>query len=772
MYVDREKALHCAAFVLVIKTPERGMALKRLVWILLVLSSALSLVSAYHRIAAHVVARPMTTVMQVGRPFWIPFAPAVVNPRNTTTVGQLVMTAAHEADINMVRPSLGYTPSGTPSIMEFLYLTHHTRFFHGFSLRSGHFLTPGATQDGAALVSSVATGTPQQVGVLRVNRSVYMALQPLSRLPHFDVPWVGEYWVEASPQAYQLFVRDVVTAMNAKFSGGFVASDFTQGQSFDLASHASLGFAVWGSNFLQYALLFWGILVGITVVSLLYYGFSVAKRIGIYRLNGWSPGAIWYALVGRTVVLWILASAGIALLAGIVHYGLDEAWIGPLGGTMGVTDGLMLAASAVIWVYIHRVRIHDAVKQHRRTGAVLMMNVTVKAAAVVVLLVVGTAVWHEYQQLHTEKAVLAQWHHTQAMASFGVAYPVKVGYDRINDTEGGQSKSYVEARWLYPALARAGAIYLDARDYDEGALALPESRGFVRTVTVNPNYLAHYPIQTVHHQAVRVSETTRRWIVLVPEQYRPDRTKILKFVTEGRQSALEEEMSVLHTPAPPGLAHQKIQLIWIANGQPLFSWNPSVFPGQRNRIVSPIIQVQTLGNSLPEDWMNAITGGVASPLKIPLVHHSPAETIARWRPLLTRLHLADYLRTIMPVTQAVSHKIMILDRAIRWYVVLGTALFVMAVILMMQNTRVIFIHYQKRFLVRRLFGWGRLASYREGWAIIGASWVGQALAAVAVVGVKALAVAVPIGLAEIIIWAWTIRSVEQHQLAQRLKEGG
>ncbi len=750
--------------------------LKRLLWILLGLASLLSFVAAYHRIAANAVEKPMHTVMQIGQPFWMPTDPAVVNPRDTRQMGHILATAARRAQINLVRPSFGYTSTGQPAIIEFVYLTHATRLFQSLTLRTGHFPTPQETQEGTAFVSSVATGKTQQVGRLHVIVPVRVALRPLADLPAEDVPWAGEYWVDAgTSQAYAHFVQQVVTEMNAAFGHGnrpaFKASDFTQGSSINLASSATLAFAIWGSGFFQYSDVIWAILAGLTMVLLVYYGFSVAKRVGILKLNGWSTFSVWYVIVGRMVLIWILASAGLSLTAAVASYGLNLAWVAPLGMTTGATYVLVLAASAIFGLYVRWVRIQDVVKQQRRTGAVLAMNTALRMVGVIMLLVLGTALWHEYHQIRTQEVLLGQWHHHRTTQTFGIPYPIAAGHNLINIDQGNLSTGYIEARWLYPVLAHEGAMYLDASSYEEGALALPEIPGYVRMVTVNPNYLRRYPVETPDHHAVIVPNQTTAWVVLVPVQYRAQTVKIRRYVAQEQANTLQAETLVLHTPVPPRLQHQTIRIIWTANGQRLFSWNPTVFPTQGNCIVSPIIQVQTLGNTVPADWMNAFEGSVVTPLKIPLIKDSPTQTEGALSPILRQLHLTAYIHAIVPVNQAIHEEIRSLQLALQKYLLIGIGLAATVVVLMIQNAVVLFTRYQKRFLVRRLFGWGRLRAYRECFGIIGATWVGQVLIAMAFVGDKALLLAIPLVVADGLISMLTLESLERSYLAQSLKEG-
>ena len=715
----------------------------------------------------------MRTIMHRGRPFWMPVDPTVLNPRHARSIGVILASAAHRVHVNLVRPSLGYTMTGQPAIIQFVYLTHPTSLFRTMPLQTGHFPTPQETQEGSAFVSSSVTGEGQQIGQLRSAGAVQTTIKPLVDLPQSDMPWTGEYWVETSSTAkYQQFVQQVVNEMNARFvphnAVPYTASNFTQGSPASLTS--ATAFAVWGSGFFQYVAVIEGILVALTIIFMVYYGFSVAKTVGIFKLNGWSTISIWYAIVGKTVLIWAITSASLSLIVGVVLYG-TSAWIIALMATTAETYGLILLASGIFALYVSRIRIGDAVKQHRRTGGIFAMNTGLKILGIVLLLVLGTATWNEYSQLNSQVALLNQWHHHRTTHAYGVMYPITSGHNLLNVMQGNPGIAYVEARWLYPLLDHQGALYLDTRSYTESALSLPQSPGYVRMVTVNPNYLHTYPVETLQHKPVTVSDRTTAWVVLVPNEYRNHVTAIRQYVQQERANTLQAEALVFHTPVPRTIQHQTIRIVWISNHQRLFSWNPTVFPSQNNIILNPIIQVQTLGNTVPADWVNAVNGSVAAPLKVPLIHGNAGRTENELTPVLDRLHLHAYIHSIVPVQRAIQERIHTLQQGLARYLAIGAGLVATAIILIVQNARVLFTQYQKRFLVRRLFGHGRLSSYREYFGIVGLTWIGQVVVAFAIAGEKALILAAPLIIVDGVISTLTLASLERYHLAQKLKEG-
>ena len=152
-----------------------------------------------------------------------------------------------------------------------------------------------------------------------------------------------------------------------------------------------------------------------------------------------------------------------------------------------------------------------------------------------------------------------------------------------------------------------------------------------------------------------------------------------------------------------------------------------MFPAEGNIIIDPIIEVMTESNSLVADRSVARGRGARDPLKIKLINRDTALTYRTLQPELERLKLDDNLKHLITVDQFVLQEIHLLQEGVKrlWLVSLG--LIAGLLMLVIQNLTIFFNKYQRRFIVRRLFGTGFCRTYKEYVWLFSAAWGFQLL---------------------------------------------
>lgn len=176
------------------------------------------------------------------------------------------------------------------------------------------------------------------------------------------------------------------------------------------------------------------------------------------------------------------------------------------------------------------------------------------------------------------------------------------------------------------------------------------------------------------------------------------------------------------------MKNQQIKIIWLANNQQIFSFNPEVFPPENNVIIDPIIQVVTEKNSLCADRANMMNGGGGSdPLKVRLIDRDTALTLKTLEPELQRLKLDDNLKYLVTVDQFMLQQIYLLQQWMNQLWLTSLGLIAGLLFLVIQNLIIFFNKYQRRFIVRRLFGADFFRTYKEYILLFSATWVLQLL---------------------------------------------
>ena len=341
------------------------------------------------------------------------------------------------------------------------------------------------------------------------------------------------------------------------------------------------------------------------------------------------------------------------------------------------------------------------------------------------LVLINLSIFSQYAEIRAKQENLKSWEQSK---DYGVFYPVNVGYDVEDIQHGSPKTTAAEAIELYPVLNRMGAVFIEALMYDEMSLILNKDREGIRSVKVNPNYLREFPVYFAHNQPVQVTEDTSDWILLVPEKYSNRENEIMSYFHKERADAYEYEEHFFRRAVPDSVKNQQIKIIWLADDQKIFSFNPKVFPAENNMIIDPIIQVVTEENSICADRANIMTGGGGTdPLKVRLINRDTALTLRTLEPELKRLKLDDNLKHLITVEQFVLQQIYDLQKWMNHLLLISLGLIAGLLILVVQNLTIFFNKYQRKFIVRRLFGIGFFRTYKEYILLFSVTWAFQLL---------------------------------------------
>ncbi len=762
--------------------------MKKLLALFFLLASAFSFALTYSQVQQSAIEKAENADLGISRPLWIPDAPLFSSPNSWREVYPLLVRAAKRSRVNLFRISIGYTRQNQPEVTQYVLLTGPSNLYASYTLESGRFLTSTETEQGEAFISSAHTGNAHQVGTLKTfSGSVLIEIRPLWEAEAY-LPLAGQFSVEAATQSeYERFVNQLAAEVNHRFHGRlthpYTARDFIAGEA--PVSRPS-GFGTPGYGLLHYVQEIRFLVMFITVILLIYYGFHAAKRIGIMKMHGISNARIWFLLVGRFVLLCFLILSAACLLAGLAVPGTTVQFLAQIILTQCEMYALIAATSLIAYLYIARIRISDAIKKRKHTTSVLVLNTLVKAGWSIALVLLIFSTWNQYALRRSQQALLSSWQANPKASGYGIFYPMSVGHDFLGTAQGDDSAQYVETQWLYPYLNQRGALFINAEEYEESVLRLPEPPGFIRSITVNPNYLRRFLIYDVHRKPVRISDQTSDWILLVPEKYRSQQDNILAYFRSERQASHQAEKPF---PVPYRVKHQAIRIVWLANNQKIFSFDPEVFPQEHNEIVDPIIQVATLKNTVSTDGLGYVDGTESSPLKVPLIQGNPTLTLKSLEPKLHQLRLDDRLRSLVDINQAIQLSIYRLQVEMNVLLLVVLGLLVSSFFLVAQNLVIFFTKYGRQFLVRRLFGTGFVRTYKEYLLLFSCSWLGQSLVSLMLAwgaisngssGVNRVSVAaiVPIVVVlailigiELIASLGMLIRMERQNIAQGLKEG-
>jgi bacteriocin-associated integral membrane protein len=571
-------------------------------------------------------------------------------------------------------------------------------------------------------MSTMVAGSVE-VGVLRdFGGNDLVSIRPLQRA--FDsLPVAGTYTVESSTHAdYDQFLR--LFAQRIAANAGATPSPWSV-TDFAASTEQFPSIAAFNPNILnaiQY------LIISIVALLLVYWLLYEAKRAGIMKLHGFGTFRVWYYLSGQIILFALLASVVLSLLATLFVPNATADF------SISVVEALvrafiaMLAASLLTSAYIARIRLSDSVKNRKDTSGIFTLNTTLRTVGSVALIVIGAGLWLQYSNVAAERAKLGDWERTKG---YGIFYPVSVGNDLIEAQTGQAGPTAAEVDGLYPLLNEEGALYVDATSYEPSALSQALPTGAFRSMQVNPNFLRIYPLRDESGARITVSESTQDWIVLAPANLKARSNEILAFFRDSRHGAVQGERAVFGRPAAASFKDQRVRIIWMADRQQVFSFNPSVNPSGQNKIPDPIVQVMTTSNSFGVDRANSITGGPGTALKVHFVSAGPTATAGVLLPTLENLKLDDNLRHLVSMNEYVVSQVQTLQDGVRNVAITAAGLAVGMAVLIVEGLAILFARYSRKIVVRRLFGLTFRKRYREFLLFFVVLWIVQTAVALA-----------------------------------------
>ena len=709
-----------------------------------------------------------------GTAFAIPSNPTLADP---TVTAPLLATAARDAKVNVFRTAIEYGADDHSQIVLYALLAAPTHVDSAFALASGRWLTPDDSHHPERFLSTLDAGDPDQVGRLAdFGGGDDVTVRHLDQA--FDsLPVAGAYVVEAADRAstddfFRLFSNAASSAAGG--SQAFQPKDFRAEtpRFFGVESEAAPILIV--------------VQLMIVLATTLLIAFRVlhrAKAVGVMQLQGLGRAAIWYHLTGRLIIAVGLGSAVVVCAGTLLVRDSSAAFATEVALSIARAFAVMLVGSGVASAAILVSRPSDSIKNRKPTRALFALSALVKAAFTLALIAAVAGFWLQFRSAADERARLAGW---DLARGYGIFYPVSNGNDQVDMTAGQEGYTPAVVEGLYPVLDADGALYIDATAYEPTSVAAELEPGAFRAVTVNVNYLKRFPVRDPEGNPVDVDNAAVDWIVLVPERLRDREADLEAWFSQVQHSRRAAEAAFGGT-VPDAIANQGLRIVWLADGQDVFSFDPLVQPEAGNMIEDPIIEVMTAANSIGMDRANAITGDAAAALKVPLGGSAATAVLADLEPVLRSLTLDDNLRHLVTIDDYAALEVARIESTMGTIAVSCGVLLVGLIYLGATSIAVLFERYARRVVVRRLHGIGFVRRYREAVLVFGVIWTGQLLGALALnrLGTNAFAaggahrvaddavvaaVAVAVAVIEGAMSAVVITSIERRGIARLLKE--
>lgn len=624
--------------------------------------------------------------------FTIPDDVSICVPEVLFSALQETSQALH---VNIIRSRFRDSTYGRYVVEKYILLNSESYYCNEFNLSAGRFLTAqeSNSQEYHFLSTSPVEGD-RQVGTIRSHMlKIDVVVYPLFQ-EFYSFQASGLYYAELPETvSEEVFLQTLKQNLEMASDSSIHIADLTGSDTIVRIPTMS--------TFL-YDLIFYTLSV-LIFVFLLYYYFSRSKQISIMKLHGIPVNVItWKMQRSFHVVYW---GAAVIIFSVILVPIRDLSYcIQILVDIARLYVVLFSTLFAIGWIYTKNGKIQSLLKGHTETNGILILNTAVKCVCILICLYIGHSLVYYTSNIIYNKKIFREW---EQSSSYGVFYPLYIG-NELTAEERDKTEVAINQN-LYPILNSDGALFIDARDFDnENEAGFDHFQGY-RSITVNPNYLNLFPLYDEEGTKITVSEEEKNWILLLPQKYRAEREKIISYFQSVRSAHKEIDETYYHLETDESVNQQQIKVIWLADNQTIFCMNPRV--GENGCLRNVIIEVVTTSNRYSSDTECVLGSGSSDPLKIRL-SGSSNETYGDIQPILANLGLDDNLKYIVSVNDSILEHIAELNILLRKSVILAFLVLSTVIFISIQSISILFNKNKKAYLVKKLFGCSRLQVYR------------------------------------------------------------
>jgi|GEM_PF-4992179 len=693
--------------------------MKKYLIIFLILLMGLSFVSVYNQYSRQEFRRIRNLEEEFAELFMIPDDIELMIPEVTYP---LLFEIVEDLEVNIFRTS----QISENEIHKFVLLTNETEFFDHLTIKSGSRLSIADTQDHSLFLSTIETGDPNQIGhVTYFGDTAAVTIAPL--ITAFQtLPVAGRYFAELPTNVdLETFLQSFASRINEVWEAHhgeplripYEIQDFIVEDN----SNESTSFHLQTTDEIVVLTFI------MTLVTGIYYIASQGKKISILKLNGFSDGKIWNAVVVKLVNQVFSLTIGVSLVISLIlaSYYQNFNFMLSIIIRQLFMYGIMLFFSLSIFINLKRIPISQGVKNRNDTYFVFKLNTILKMGLTVIVLFIGSSIVQTYEGIRQQETALKNWEVSESFGVFGAWY-----FGNDDTEELWEAQEWTIMNELYPIINQMGGILAEFYDYTEDQLEDADLDYInriddynIRYGRVNLNYLESFPLLDIYNQPIVLNENDGEMIILVPEKYKQDEEWLLEFFMEERERPSHYNLDF---EVDSGW-DEGVRIIWLKNDQPVFSFHPNVFPGNNNEILNPIIQVITETNSFAYERQSVLGQGGRDPMKIKLIDNDPIQTREVLEPKLRELGLDDNLRQIIAVNEAILNQISDLRIEVNLLMFILGMVSIMVLGLALQNTVLFFNFFRQKFVINRVFGIGFFRTYRNYYYYLGKIWLTKIL---------------------------------------------
>ncbi|MCC0630553.1 MULTISPECIES: DUF1430 domain-containing protein [unclassified Clostridioides] len=618
---------------------------------------------------------------------------------------QIIKKVSNNMNVNIYRTCTKANKNGEFEYVKYILINNKsTDFFKSIDIDN---FSKRSNLEGNKFYGTENTKSKNQIGLIKdFGNNDKISIYDFNKL-YENFPVAGTYSVELSDGiSMSDFLSNLSTEINKNLNTNLKRSDLIAEETDEIQNKKA--------NFLFQLCTFISAIVSILLIIFII--FNNSKQISIYKLHGIKDKSIWNDLFQKYInvscFLFILFSVLISLF-----FGLPRDFISIVLFKQILYFILFSIISLVFYMYMSGCNINMNLKNKNSDIIIVIFNYTFKIVVVFILVTNCISLISNIDTLNYKLENLKNWNKVK---DYGAIYPVLVGNDGLE-----KSETEINAtEKLYNLLNKKGSIYIKSNLYEDDREKDKYFDGYF-TLVVNPNYLEKFPIYNISNEKINVDENDTNWIVLIPEKYKYEKEKIMKYIIDSRKSIYDFEIDNFTGKKYDSILSQKIKIIWTKNDQNIFSFNPDVKKQNNNILKNEIIEVMTEKNSYPNEKYGIWGGGNTDPLKIKLKDNDAEKTYKSLLPYLNKWSLSDNYTTLINSNELILNYIHTLKYNIKNILTQIIVIIIVFAIIIFQNSLIIFQILKKKIIVKSIHGAGFLKIYGNILLILASTWIIQ-----------------------------------------------
>ncbi|WP_165479428.1 DUF1430 domain-containing protein [Clostridioides difficile] len=618
---------------------------------------------------------------------------------------QIIKKVSNNMGVNIYRTCIKANKNGEFEYVKYVLINDKsTNFFNSIDIDNFY---KKSDLEGNKFYSTENTKSKNQIGLIKdFGKNDKVSIYDFNKL-YENYPVAGKYSVElCNGISLSDFLSNLSTEINKNLNTNLKENDLRFKETNEIQNKKA--------NFLFQLCTFISAIISILLIIFII--FSNSKQISIYKLHGIKNKSIWNDLFQKYINLscfsFILFSVLISLFIGFPMDFIRIILFKQIFFFM-----IFSIISFVFYMYMSRCNINIHLKNKNSDIIIGILNYAFKIVVVFILVTNCISLISNINTLNYKLENLKNWNKVK---DYGAMYPVLVGNDGLE-----KSETEINAtEKLYNLLNKKGAIYIKSNLYEDDR---EKDKGFdgYFTLVVNPNYLEKFPIYNISNEKINVDENDTSWIVLIPEKYKYEKEKIMKYITDSRKSIYDFEIDNFTGKKYDNILSQKIKIIWTKNNQDIFSFNPDVKKQNNNILKNEIIEVMTEKNSYPNEKYGIWGGGNTDPLRIKLEGNDAEKTYKSLLPYLNKWSLSDNYTTLVNSNELILNYIHTLKYNIKNIITQIIVIIIVFTIIILQNSFIIFQTLKKKIIVKSIHGTGFFKTYGNILLVLTSTWIIQ-----------------------------------------------